>query len=159
SLKSGAKIVKVDSRKLAHHPVRDAAGQSPGQPGILPFHAPAADDVVAFRHGDQKLRDILRVVLQVPIHGDNDVALRKVKSGLQGRSLAEVSPQPNDRDSRILLTDLIQELARLVAAPIVDEDDFVRLPETIEHVGEARVKRPNIFLLVVQRYDDGNRLS
>ena len=96
SLKGGAKIVKVDSRKLAHHPVRDAAGQLPSQPGILSFHAPAADDVVAFRHGDQKLRDILRVVLQVPIHGDNDVALRKVKSGLQGCGLAEVSPQPND---------------------------------------------------------------
>ena len=137
------------SRKLAHHPVRDAAGQLPSQPGILSFHAPAADDVVAFRHGAQKLREVLRVVLEITIHGDDDVALGEVKPGLQGGGLAEVSPQPKDRDSRILVADLVQQHARLVAAPIVDEDDFVRLREVIEHLGEARVKRWNIFLLVV----------
>src|SRR5208337_5271766 len=153
-----AKIVQLHARKISHHPVCNVAGQSSREPGIFSFHPPAADDIVAFRHFQKEMRDILRVVLKVPIHGDDDVALGKVKSRLESCGLPEIPPQPNDAYAGIALVDLIQDRRGSIPTPVVDKDELVRPPYGIEHLDEACVKWPDTLLLIVQRYDDRNTL-
>jgi len=153
-----AKIVQLHARKISHHPVGNAAGQSSSEPGIFSFHPPAADDIVAFRHFQKEMWNIFRVVLKVPIHGDDDVALGKVKSRLESCGLAEIPPQPNDAYAGVALVDLIQDRRCSIPTPVIDKDELVRLPYWIEHLDEACVKWPDILLLIVQRYDDRDGL-
>ena len=58
---------------------------------VLPVLAPAAHDVVALVDLRQQPRDVVRVVLQVAVHGDDDVAAAVVDPGLDCRRLAEVA--------------------------------------------------------------------
>jgi hypothetical protein len=110
-------------------------------------------------HFGKEIGYVFRIVLKVPVHGDNDIALGRVKSRLERCCLAEIPPQPDDAYTPILPIDVIQDFGCLIAAPVVYKDEFVRLPCAIQHAGEPCVERPNIFLLIVQRHDNGNHLK
>ena len=62
-LESRPEVVQVDSRKLGHHPIGDAAGKLAGQPGVVALVAPAADEVVAFLELFDEARNLSRIVL------------------------------------------------------------------------------------------------
>src|SRR3989442_860685 len=128
-LKGRAKIVEWDSRELGHGPVRDPARQAAGQPRVPSLRAPAADDVVALFYFGDKGRDLFRIVLQVAVHGDDNVAAGGVEARLQRRRLAEVPAQGDNLDARIALINFVECPRCLVLAAVVDEDDFVRLAQ------------------------------
>jgi hypothetical protein len=70
-------------------------------------------------------------MLKVPVHGDDDVALHRVKPGLESRRLPEIPPQPDHAHAVVLFVDLIQYFRCLIAAPVIHKNKFVRLPEAI----------------------------
>ena len=80
-LEGSPEVVQVYTGKLRHHLVGNAAWQLPHEPVVRPFHAPPADDVVALFHFFQEPRNFIRVVLQIPVHGDDDFAASKIESG------------------------------------------------------------------------------
>src|SRR5207244_10225153 len=88
-LEGRAEIVQWNSRKICHHPVRDSARQPARQPPVLSLRSPAADDVVAlFELGDEG-RNFFGVVLQVAVHGVDDLASRGVETRLERRFLTQ----------------------------------------------------------------------
>ena len=90
-LECGAEIVQWNSRKVCHHPVRDSARQPARQPPVLSLRSPAADDVVALLELGDEGRNFFGVVLQVAVHGDDDLASRGVETRLERRCLAKVA--------------------------------------------------------------------
>src|ERR1022692_79252 len=62
--------------EMARSPIRDAAGQPAGQPPVPPLGTPSADNVITFLQFRNEGRDLLRIVLQIAIHGDDDLAAR-----------------------------------------------------------------------------------
>src|SRR5258708_32999547 len=99
SLEGGSEVMQFQPGQLSHHPVRDSAGHLPQEPVIASSVAPAADQVIAFLDFLEKARNLLRIVLQIPIHGNNHFAARKIESRLQCRRLAEIAPQPRQIDA------------------------------------------------------------
>ena len=58
--------------------------------------APAAGDIVALIDLLQQRGNVLGRMLQVAIHGDDDVALGFVEAGRKRRGLPEIAPQPDN---------------------------------------------------------------
>src|ERR1700693_5394413 len=92
-LEGGTEVVDIDSADLGHHPVGDARGDA-AHPEIVDAHfAPSADDVIASGNFFQKQWDIVGVVLQIAIHGDDVLAAGMIETGCQSGGLAKVPAQ------------------------------------------------------------------
>ena len=112
----------------------DAPDQAVGQhrrelaqcEAVLPVLAPAGHQVVRFVEQlvDQQ-RDVPRVVLQVAVHGDDDIATRRVDTRLHGRRLPEIAQQAKHPDVRAHRGGMrLQRGAGAVAAAVVDDDQL-----------------------------------
>lgn len=90
--------------------------------------AHGAHHVIAlFRHADQT-RDLLRRVLQIGVQRNHQIAGHLVETGHDRRVLAIVAVQQNGDDVAVrLFRRRGQHVRGVVAAAIVDEDDFIRL--------------------------------
>src|SRR5262245_12398644 len=95
--------MKRQSTEFSHEPVCNAAGQPAREPSILPLKTPAADNVVAFAEFCYECRNLGRIVLEVPIHGDDNLSLSEIESGLKSGRLAKIPPQPDRNDAGILV--------------------------------------------------------
>ena len=107
----GAEIVDIDSGKLGHHPIGNARRQTAHDEIVDALLAPTADDVAAggFK-GFQHYRDVVRVVLQVTVHGDDDFAGSVVETGGEGGGLAVIALEADDGDARIVESNLTEDL-------------------------------------------------
>ena len=74
---------------LAYNPVCKHRGQTSCNKCVLSFFTPAAYKVIVF-YQVKKLGNVRRVVLQVCIKGDDDVAFRLLEARIKGSSLAKV---------------------------------------------------------------------
>src|SRR5580704_4209024 len=92
SFKRRAKVVQIYARELRHHPVGDPAWKLPRQPMIRTRNAPSADQVVAFFNFFQESRDLIGVMLQIAVHGNNDLSASEIKARLQRWRLPKISP-------------------------------------------------------------------
>src|SRR5271165_4032573 len=126
SLEGSAEIVDRDSGELGHHPIGDAAWQTACQPSVPPLGSPPADDIESFLDFRDEARDLFRVVLQVAIHGDDDVAARNIKTCLECRGLAEIPAKSDNSYPRIALIDSLKSRRGLVRTTVVDEDNLIR---------------------------------
>ena len=151
----GAEVVDIDSRELGHHPIGNARRQAAHDEIVDALLAPAADDVAAggFK-GLQHYRDVVRVVLQVAVHGNNDFAGSVVKTGGEGGGLAVIALETDDGDARIVERNLAKNLRSRVAALIVHIDEFDRFEAAGHHSGEAGMELADAFLFVMKRDDD-----
>ena len=61
-----------------------------------------------------KSRNVARIVLEVGIHGNDDVAACKIKAGSHSGSLTEVPSELNDFDPFISFMDLFQQLDGII---------------------------------------------
>src|SRR5260370_40653026 len=85
------KVVDVDAADFRHHPVGDARGNA-AHPEIVDANfAPSADDVVAGGNLFQEQRNVVGIVLQIAIHGDDVLSAGMVEPGRESSGLAEVS--------------------------------------------------------------------
>src|SRR6516164_3400977 len=80
TLHAAVVIVQLDPRPPAHQPVEDSAGKDL-VPRIVADLLPAADHVLAQGEGVQKAWNLGRVVLQVCIEREDDIAVSSVKAG------------------------------------------------------------------------------
>src|SRR5262245_32892715 len=122
----GPEVVDPNIRQLGHQPVGDKTGKASGQPVVPSLHSPPADDVVPLFHLGNKTRNLRRVMLQVTIHCNDDLAVRKVKSSLQRSSLAEISSQTDKNGAGIAVADLDQRFVAQVLASVVHKDHLER---------------------------------
>jgi hypothetical protein len=71
--------------------------------------------------------------------------------------LPVVPIEPDHAHRAVLGVERAQDVGRAVAAPVVHEDDFVRLTELLERLGEAVVEVAEAPRLVEERDDDRER--
>ena len=72
---------------LADQPVRDSGGDFARHQLVLPLVPPTDDDVVTLRHLGEEMLDIRRIVLQIPVHGHENLSARVLDPGRHGGRL------------------------------------------------------------------------
>ena len=107
----------------------------------------------------QQARDVARVILQVRVDGDDDLARSLFEAGAECGRLAMVAAKSQNRPARVALMHDAQGFEAAVAAAIIDHDDFAVTVQRIEHVPQLPVQRGDGLCFVVQRNDDGERRS
>ena len=92
-LERASVVVEPHTGRPRDEPVGEEGGNAFRDRVLAPL-PPAADhvEVVPLELLDEE-RDVGRVVLQVPVRGDDHVAARAVEARREGRGLAEVAPQ------------------------------------------------------------------
>jgi len=78
-LEGGAEIAQLHAGGLGHQPIGDARGNLAQQRVVHAVLPPAAGDIVSLFDFFEQRGNVLRRVLQVAIHRDDDLALRFVK--------------------------------------------------------------------------------
>ncbi len=117
--------------------------------------APAADDVVALFELGEEVGDLVGIVLEIAVHGEDEVALGVIEAGGEGGGLTEVAAQLDDEDARVDRGDLFEQAIGAVARTIVDEDQFEGFADLLHYGLEAVVEGGDVFFFVVERNDDG----
>ena len=118
-----ADVVHLQPGDEADQQVRGAGRPSPQDP-FPPVVPPAAHQVVAFFDLVQEERQVLRKVLQVGVHRDDEIAARGGQAGLQRGGLAEVAPELDDAEPGLGRDQGLGDVERSVRAAIVDEDEL-----------------------------------
>ena len=150
----GAEVVDVDAGEDGHELVGGARRDAAKEDVIAALGAPAADDVVAFFELGEEAGDLAGVVLEVAIHGEDEVALRVVEAGSEGGGLAEVAAELDDEDAGIDGGDLFKEAVGAVARAVVHEDQLEGVVPLLHDGLEAVVEGGDVLLFVVEWDDD-----
>ena len=99
-------------------------------------------------------RDVLGRVLQVTVHGDDDVAPCPHDPRVHGGVLAEVPLQPDGVDARIPVMEALERGKRPVRRAVVDEHDLERAAQPCQRQNRPSVELVDRLDLVEQRDDD-----
>ena len=113
-LEGGAKVVNIDAGELCHEPIGAARGDAAHDEVVNAFLAPSGDDVVALFELFDEGGDVVRVVLQVAVHGEDELAGGMIETGGQRRGLAEVAAQLDDEDAAVYRGNLFEEFVGAV---------------------------------------------
>jgi len=126
----------------------------PGDEPVLPVLAPTAHELVAVASRLQHHADIVRVVLEITIHGHHVAAARDFESRRHGGRLPGVVSQPDQHDVAARCRQRHEFLPGTIGAAVVDIHDFPRDAELRTRRFHAAVKVLDALLLVVEgNYD------
>ena len=119
----------VDNPLVAEHisHVVGHAARCTSHKGIVPFSTPSARDVIFVQLLDEP-GDVTRVILHVGIKRNNDVAPYVLEAGSHGGGLSAIVPESYEMDLGIFIGKPAHDLARAVAAAVVNEHNFEFLP-------------------------------
>ncbi len=160
-LERAAKVVEADSGDGADEAVGDARRELSPEFTVLAVAAPATHHVHRIRglshHSTlkplQQAADVRWVVLEVPVHGDDDRAPSRFNArGHRGR-LAEISAEAQHPQLRVGSGCPLQGRPGAVSASVVDANNFVGLFQGIQGAEELLKKRLDIPLFVEERDD------
>ena len=124
SFEGGAEVVDVDAAENCHELVGDAGGKAAEKKVVAAMFAPAADDVVTLFELSEEVRDFAGVMLQIAVHGKDEVALGVIKASGESGGLTKVAAEFDDEDTAIYGGDLFKKAVGPVARAIVDEDQL-----------------------------------
>ena len=154
-LEGGAEVVDVDVAEDRHEPVGRARGNAAHDEVVAAMLAPATDDVVAFFQFGEEVGDLVGVVLEIAVHGEDEVALGVVEAGGEGGGLAEVAAELDDENPTVDGGDFFKQAVGAVAGSIVDEDQFEGFADLLHYGFESVVEGGDVFFFVMERNDDG----
>jgi hypothetical protein len=99
-------------------------------------------------------RHVARVHLEVDVDEARDPAGRRPEAGLERGSAAAIALVEHGAQARIGGAELADDLARVVAAGIVDEDDLPAPARLLEHLDDLGDAPPEMLRLVVAGDDE-----
>jgi hypothetical protein len=117
--------------------------------------SPSANNVKALFQSLDKLWDIGGIMLQVSVHGDDEVTARGIEAGTQGNGLACVVPQSYDCNSTVYLSDLLKQGKTAVGAAIVYKHTLEGMARRIQRVLEPPVEGRDALALIPERNNYG----
>jgi len=120
---SAVDAMQLESTGDADGGVEEAGGDYLAQ-GVMAYLLPAGYQVIALVEEIQEAGDFCGVVLEIAVHGENDVATGGGEAGLEGDGLAEVTAEAEGAD----LTGAMEAGnfgPGLVGGAVVYEQDFV----------------------------------
>src|SRR5919198_4463307 len=96
-LQPAVEIVQAQTRDAPSNPVEDPGERAP-RDRVAPVRLPAGDEIEALVELGEQARDLGRIVLQVGVDRDHDVALGIREPSRERSRLAEVPSKPDDPD-------------------------------------------------------------
>src|SRR5262249_25127915 len=150
----GAEVVNVHAAELGHRPIRDARRNPAHDEVIHALLAPATHQIVALLQHLQKFWNLVRIVLQITVHGDEVLALRVREAGSQGRRLPEIPAQLPHYHAAVNGHNFAEHFVRPVHTAVVDEDQLKALAGGLHHGLQTVVKSRYALLLIVKRNYD-----
>lgn len=121
----GAAIVaQIDTADPADQAIGQVRGKDSGQPGILAILSPAVDHVVTLIELLHDAGNILRIILEIRVQGNNDFPPGIIKSGGNGSGLPEIANKLQDPNPLIQDSQALEFLGTPIGASIVDEENF-----------------------------------
>src|SRR5882724_311422 len=149
---SASIIVQMNPRNRRDEPVGQRAWQLAPERGVLPLLPPARDEIVALIQFGQELRNIGRIILEIAIHGDEDISPGKTNTGHESRRLTGITAQLDEAQLR--LRQLPDNLARLIGAAVVHNNDLVGKAEIFQAAKESRQELLQVVRLVENGQND-----
>ena len=96
----------------------------------------------------------LRRILQIGVDQHDGIAPGVVHPGSDRDLVAEVAGEVHNLDTLILCMQLAHDLRRAVAAAVIHQNQFPRLPRTVQHLADAPVQlMQHTFFIETGRYD------
>src|SRR6185437_5138501 len=114
-LEGSSEVVNVHAGEFGHEPIGAARRNAAQNEVVNALFAPAGDNVIAFIELFQEGGNVIGIVLQVAIHGKDELARGMIESGRQSRRLTEVAPQLDDQHAAVDRGDLFEQLVSAVA--------------------------------------------
>jgi len=99
-------------------------------------------------------RNVMRIVLQIGIHGDHALPARRLEAGVGGGGLPGVGLQTHQSDTAVGLAQGTDDLRAVIATAVVDEDDLERHGHLLQDTAELGPELREIVFFVVDRDDD-----
>src|SRR5215467_9237556 len=149
-------VVKADAGDARNQAVRQPTRQVARQRRILACPAPTRDHVVAFVQLGQQPWDIHRIVLQVAVHRNDDVATREIDARHHRGGLPVIAAQVNYFDVRVRGGDLVERGSGSVGAAVIDEYQFPWSAQALENDSDRFVERNDAFDFVEYGNGDGD---
>jgi hypothetical protein len=82
--------------------------------------------------------NIVRVVLEIGVHGHHQPAAHGLEAGVGGRRLPRIGLEPHQPHPRVGLAEAADDLGAPVPATIVHEDDLVAEAGGRQHLADLR---------------------
>ena len=154
TLEPTIEVMKRYAGEEAHGGIEELRGPGLGE-RVVPLLLPPTHHVeVLLTDHPIELGDLIRRVLQVGIHRDDDGACSALKSRLQTGRLPVVASKANRPDMRIRRMQPLDDLPGAIGTSIVDKDDLIRDPHLGDDTGDPLVQLGEGLLLIVERDDD-----
>ena len=145
--------MKFQSRDAPCGPVEEFRRQSLAD-GIMPFLLPSGHHLITLLSDHPvEFGDFIRTVLQVGIHGDDNIALGVIKSAIQRRRFAVIASELDPLHFRIFLRQGSDDFPGIVGTSVVNVNDLERQLPGIHHTNDPVGKFGQRLFLVEQRYD------
>ena len=153
ALKAQPKSEMSTRGEPAQHPV-DEAGRQRAAPGVVARRAAAACHVIARSDGLDELGDVLRLVLEVPVHRHDHLAARTHETRVHRGMLTVVALEANGAHAGIARVQALEHGEGSVRRAVVDEHELERAADRVERLRRAAVQLVQRPRLVEERDDD-----
>ena len=125
---SAVMIMELEPHNGADRRVEDPAGVDL-VPRIEPPSLPAIDDVETLAELRQHPRNLSRVVLQIGVDHEDQIALGRTQTGCERGRFAEIATEADSRDPGIAAGQVADRLPRVVGRTVVDKNNLDRLAQ------------------------------
>ena len=149
-------IADLRAREASKHAVDETRGKR-SPPRVPTDDAAPAGHVRSALHCRDEQRDVLRRVLQVAVHGDEDFAPGANQPGVHRRVLAEVALEAHGADPAVRRVNPLQLGEGRVERAVVDANQLEIELGCIQRLYGSTVELGHVGGLVVERQDDRNR--
>jgi len=150
-----AVVVQTDSTDPADQTIGQVRGENPGKPGILAVLPPAVDHVVTLFELLHDAGNILRIILEIRVQGNNDCPPGIIKSGGNGSGLPEIANKLQDPNPLIQDSQALEFLGTPIGASIVDEENFAAGSPGDQTLVETVVQGPEGLEFIKNGNDNG----
>ena len=97
------------------------------------------DHVVALFQLLEEVGNLAGIVLQIAVHGQDELARGMVEARGQGRGLAEVAAQLDDQHAAVDRGNLFHQLVGAVVGAVVHQHQLKTFAHLLHHLLQARV--------------------
>ena len=150
----GAEVVDGNAGEPRHDPV-GAGGGNAAQDEVVNAHlAPAGDDVVSLVELFKKSGNVVGIVLQVAVHGQDELARGVVKAGGQGRGLAKVAAQLDDQHAAVDGGNFFKELVGPVVRAVINQDQLKGVVHLLHDLLEPGIEDCYVFFFIVKWHNN-----
>ncbi len=121
---------------------------------MLLFFRWTVNNVMPFLQSCDQLGHLFRRMLQVVIHGNEDLVTGLPDPAQQGIVLAVIAQQVDRPDPRMLRRELMHDRPAVIGAAIVDQDAFIRVGQRGQHLAQGLDQGGQAFAAPVDRNHD-----